>query len=178
MLREPAAVVALTALVVVARALLAPSHARDGHDDADHERAAGSSPRTASDSIAPFVLRADKAYFFSHGGVLAYRTLRETAVVAGDPVGPPGAAARDPRGLRGVRRAGAAGTSSCWPRATSTSTPTRRSGLRTMQVGLEAVVDPRTLRRRRRPASRPCARPSRRVARRGWTIELVARRAT
>ncbi len=46
------------------------------------------------DSLAPFLLRQDKAFFFAHGGVLAYRTVRETAVVSSDPVGPPGAAPR------------------------------------------------------------------------------------
>src|SRR5436305_1372522 len=79
---------ALGAIVVTLRALLAPAHARDGHDAADHRRAARIVAAHGGDSIAPFALRADKAYFFSQGGMVSYRTLRETAVVAGDPVGP------------------------------------------------------------------------------------------
>ena len=65
-----------------------------------------------------------------------------TAVVAGDPVGPPGSAA--PILARSsCARADAAGTSCCSARARSTWPATRRSGCARMQIGLEAVVDPR-----------------------------------
>src|SRR5439155_10125839 len=85
-------VVALVAAIAFVRAQLAPARPEDGHDEAAHARAAAIVTAHGHDSLAPFVLRADKAFFFSRGGVLAYRTLRETAVVSGDPVGPEGSA--------------------------------------------------------------------------------------
>jgi lysyl-tRNA synthetase class 2 len=44
-----------------------------------------------ADTLAPFVLRADKSYFFSETerGFLAYRVVGGVAIVSGDPVGPP-----------------------------------------------------------------------------------------
>src|SRR5205823_13854757 len=43
------------------------------------------------DTLAPFVLRADKSFFFSpdERAFLAYRVVSGIAVVSGDPVGPP-----------------------------------------------------------------------------------------
>ncbi len=43
------------------------------------------------DTLAPFVLRADKSYFFStdERAFLAYRVVGGVAIVSGDPVGPP-----------------------------------------------------------------------------------------
>ncbi len=80
----------LVAVSAFLRAWLAPARAADGHTCDEHRRAAAIVSEHAADSLAPFLLREDKAFFFSHGGVLAYRTLRETAVVSSDPVGPPG----------------------------------------------------------------------------------------
>src|SRR5205085_10953968 len=42
------------------------------------------------DTLAPFVLRADKSYFFSEDGsaFLAYRVVGGVAIVSGDPIGP------------------------------------------------------------------------------------------
>ena len=47
------------------------------------------------DTLAPFVLRADKSYFFAgdDSAFLAYRVVGGVAIVSGDPVGPPEAAA-------------------------------------------------------------------------------------
>ena len=44
-----------------------------------------------SDTLAPFVLRADKSYFFSEdeSSFLAYRVVGGVAIVSGDPIGPP-----------------------------------------------------------------------------------------
>jgi lysyl-tRNA synthetase class 2 len=44
-----------------------------------------------ADTLAPFVLRADKSYFFSEDqrAFLAYRVVGGVAIVSGDPVGPP-----------------------------------------------------------------------------------------
>ncbi len=45
-----------------------------------------------ADTLAPFVLRADKSYFFSEDerAFVAYRVVGSVAIVSGDPVGPPG----------------------------------------------------------------------------------------
>ncbi len=45
-----------------------------------------------ADTLAPFVLRADKSYFFSEdeSAFLAYRVVGGVAIVSGDPIGPPG----------------------------------------------------------------------------------------
>jgi lysyl-tRNA synthetase, class II len=44
-----------------------------------------------ADTLAPFVLRADKSYFFSENerAFVAYRVVRGVAIVSGDPIGPP-----------------------------------------------------------------------------------------
>jgi lysyl-tRNA synthetase, class II len=162
---------AVAAIVVVLRALLAPAHARDGHDEADHRRAATIVAAHGADSIAPFALRADKAYFFSHGGVLAYRTLRETAVVAGDPVGPPGSAAEILADFEAFARGRGWDVVVLGARDTHLGGYTAL-GLRTLQVGLEAVVAPGGF-DLESPASKTVRKAVRRVARHGWTIELV-----
>src|SRR5439155_14071396 len=43
-----------------------------------------------ADTLAPFVLRADKSYFFAGDGraFLAYRVVAGVAIVSGDPIGP------------------------------------------------------------------------------------------
>jgi len=45
-----------------------------------------------ADTLAPFVLRADKSYFFDEDerAFVAYRVVGGVAIVSGDPVGPPG----------------------------------------------------------------------------------------
>jgi lysyl-tRNA synthetase class 2 len=164
--------IAVVALVLWLRALLAPALAQDGHDDAEHERAAAIVAEHGDDSIAPFVLRADKAFFFARGGVLAYRTLRETAVVSGDPVGPPGAA---PAILDAFL---ALATKRGWDVVVTGAGEAhlegyRALGLRTMRIGTEAVVDPAALSlggRRHRSLRKAVGR----VERRGWTVRVVA----
>ena len=46
--------------------------------------------RHGTDTLAPFVMRADKAFFFAPGAaaVLAYRVVGGIAIVSGDPIGP------------------------------------------------------------------------------------------
>lgn len=48
------------------------------------------------DTLAPFALRGDKSYFFAadEAAVLAYRVVNGVAIVAGDPIGLPGARER------------------------------------------------------------------------------------
>jgi lysyl-tRNA synthetase class 2 len=162
---------AVAALVIVLRALLAPAHARDGHGEHEHVRAAGIVAEHGEDSIAPFALRADKAYFFSHGAVLAYRTLRETAVVAGDPIGPPGCAGAVLADFAAFARGRGWDVVVLGARETHLGAYAAL-GLRTLQVGLEAVVAPRDF-DLEAPASKTVRKAVRRVARRGWTVELA-----
>jgi lysyl-tRNA synthetase class 2 len=162
---------AIGAIVIVLRALLAPAHARDGHAEEEHHNAAAIVAAHGDDSIAPFALRADKAYFFSNGGVLSYRTLRETAVVAGDPVGPPGTAAAILADFEAFARGRGWDVVVLGARGSHLA-DYAALGLRTLQVGLEAVVAPLEF-DLESPASKTVRKAVRRVARRGWTVELV-----
>src|SRR3954471_1370550 len=162
--------VALGALVAALRALLAPARPRDGHAATDHALVAGLVAAYGNDSIAPFALRADKSFHFAHGGALAYRALRETAVVAGDPVGPPGSAG--PIMDSFVRLARARGWDVVLLGARAERVRDYAAlGLRTMQVGLEAVVDPRAFTLDGR-ASKTVRKAVGRVRRHGWTVEV------
>jgi lysyl-tRNA synthetase class 2 len=65
---------------------------------AEHEREVARALVTAwgFDTLAPFVLRADKSYFFNEAetAFVAYRVVSGVAIVSGDPVGPPELGAR------------------------------------------------------------------------------------
>jgi lysylphosphatidylglycerol synthetase-like protein (DUF2156 family) len=164
--------VVAVALFGVLRALLAPTRAHDGHDADEHARAAAIVAQHGADSIAPFVLRADKAFHFSRGGVLAYRTLRETAVVSGDPVGPPGTAPLILADfLRVARERG-------WDVVLTAAGERhlagyRALGLRTLQIGSEAIVDPAAFTLNGR-AGRTVRKAVHRVERHGWRIEVLS----
>jgi lysyl-tRNA synthetase class 2 len=156
------------------RNLLRPEAATEGHLPTDHARALELVRRYGDDSIAPFLLREDKSFFFAHGGVLAYRTLRETAVVSGDPVGPPGSAPQiladflpfaERRGWR-VALTGA---------STHHLERYRRLGLRVLPVGEEAVVDAGSFSLEGR-AIRKVRQAVARVGRHGWSVEVVPAR--
>jgi lysyl-tRNA synthetase, class II len=158
-------------LVAALRALLSPARALEGHGEAEHARLAGLVAAHGEDSIAPFALRADKAFHFAAGGAVAYRVLGETAVVAGDPIGPPGSA---PRVLASfVEHAYARGWDVVVMGAGSEHLGEYAAlGLRAMQVGLEAVVDPRTF-DLASPAAKTVRKACHRVRRHGWTVEIV-----
>lgn len=105
---------------------------------------------SGSDSLAPFVLRADKTlYFYPEAGadlpatevvLIAYRVVRGVAIVSGDPIGPPAlieealAAFREFVERRGWRLA-ILGASERWLEVY------RGLGLRAMYHGEEAVID-------------------------------------
>ncbi len=162
----------LVASAVFVHGLLRPEPSSDGHSRSEHERAAALIDQHGSDSLDPFMLREDKAFFFAHGGVLAYRVLRDTAVVSGDPVGPPGAAPgvlADFLALAHRRgwRVAMTGVSERHVGAY------RGLGMRALRVGEEAIVDPggfslagRRIRKVRQSVAR--------VERRGWTIAVAA----
>ena len=97
------------------------------------------------DTLAPFVLRADKSYFFGAGerSLVAYRVVGGVAIVSGDPLGPPDdldqvvgefiAFARS----HGWRIAILGVSEACLARY-------RRHGLRALYHGDEAVLDVET----------------------------------
>jgi lysyl-tRNA synthetase, class II len=164
-------VLTLVAAAQALRALMRPAGTADGHSEVDHRRAADIVARYGSDSLDPFALREDKAFFFAYGGLLAYRTLRETAVVSGDPVGPPGTA----RAIVADFLAYAADRG--WDVVVTAASPRflhdyRALGLHALRVGEEAVVSPqrfsldgRSIRKVRQSVNR--------VGRRGWRVEVV-----
>jgi lysyl-tRNA synthetase, class II len=164
-------VVGLVAGALSLRQLLRPEHSWEGHPPAEHETAAALVRRYGHDSLAPFLLREDKSFFFAHGGVLGYRVLRETAVVSGDPVCPPGlgpallasflAFAR----ARGWNVAVASASSELAAEA-------RPLGLRALCVGQEAVVDPAGFSLEGR-AVRKLRQSVTRAQRRGWRVEVA-----
>ena len=180
--REPLAIaldiltlVSLGAVLALVRALLRPAPAADGHLAAEHMGAAAIVAAHGRDSLAPFVLREDKAFFFSRGGLLAYRTLRGTAVVSSDPVGPPGSAASivgdfleyaDARGWDVVITAAS---------ERHVHDYQQQLGLRALPIGNEAVVDPRGFSLEGR-AVRKVRQSVRRVERHGWRIEVARSR--
>jgi lysyl-tRNA synthetase class 2 len=164
-------VIGLAAGVVFLRGLLRAESGWEGHAPAEHASAARVVREHGLDSLAPFLLREDKSFFFAHGGVLGYRVLRETAVVSGDPVCPPGAA---PRLLAAfIAHARAQGWNVAVAAATEGLAATGRAlGLRALCVGQEAVVDPREFTLEGR-AVRKLRQSVSRAGRRGWRFEVA-----
>jgi lysyl-tRNA synthetase, class II len=70
---------------------LAPWRYRLRQEAREQETARALVAAWGADTLAPFVLRADKSYFFSEDerAFLAYRVVGGVAVVSGDPIGPP-----------------------------------------------------------------------------------------
>jgi lysyl-tRNA synthetase class 2 len=165
-------VIALAASAVFLHALVRPAQSATGHSAAAHGRAAEIVTRHGRDSLDPFALREEKTFFFARGGLLAYRTLRGTAVVSGDPIGPPGAGP----GIVADFLDFAAGRG--W-RVVITAASDRllddyRSlGLRTLCIGEEAVVDPAGFSLEGR-AIRKVRQSIHRAERQGWTLSVVA----
>jgi lysyl-tRNA synthetase, class II len=155
----------------VLRALLRPALPEDGHSRDEHERAAVLVRKYGQDSLDPFTLREDKALFFDGQAFLAYRVLHETAVVSGDPVGPPGSA---PEILASFVRFAERHD---WNVVITAASERHLAacgmlGLRTLEIGEEAVVDPRefTLEGRR---IRKVRQSVARVERHGWRVDIV-----
>jgi lysyl-tRNA synthetase, class II len=162
------------ASILACSVLLAPARVRDGHSTVEHARAAAIVAAHGRDSIAPFALRADKSFFFSHGGLLAYRVLRETAIVAGDPIceaGLAGAILRD----FGAYASGHGWSVVLLGARGDNLADYRAAGMRSIQVGLEAVVDPRAW-CLDRPAAKVVRKAVRRVDRHGWRVDVVPAR--
>ncbi|HZV75478.1 MAG TPA: phosphatidylglycerol lysyltransferase domain-containing protein [Conexibacter sp.] len=149
--------------------------ARAGHAPHEHERAARLVAEHGRDPLDPFALREDKTFHFAAGGMLAYRVVGRTAVVAGDPIGPSGCAAAvlDSFAAHAAQR----GWSVC---ATGVSpaglAALRDCRMRALEIGAEALVDPRAFSlegRRVRKVRQAVAR----VGRAGWDVEAQPARA-
>jgi len=80
----------LCASLALVTAWLAPWRYRRDDDARHRELAAKLVDEWGSDTLAPFVLREDKSYFFGPGerSLVAYRVVGGVAIVSGDPLGP------------------------------------------------------------------------------------------
>jgi lysyl-tRNA synthetase class 2 len=158
----------------VLQALFRPSAGQDGHTPEEHRRAEEVLHLHARDSLDPFTVREDKALHFAAGGYLSYRVLRETAVVSGDPVGPPGSARAILASF--VRFADDRGWNVVITGASDRHLGECRAlGLRVLKIGEEAVVDPRSFSLDGR-AIRKVRQSIARVERHGWTVQVVSDR--
>ena len=81
----------VTATLWVLAGWLAPWRHRVRQEQHERELASALVHAWGVDTLAPFVLRADKSYFFGpdESAFLAYRVVGGVAIVSGDPIGPP-----------------------------------------------------------------------------------------
>jgi lysyl-tRNA synthetase class 2 len=77
-------------VIWVIAALIAPWRHRVLQESRERDRVRELVREHGTDTLAPFVLRRDKAYFFGvdERSVLAYRVVHGVAIVSGDPIGP------------------------------------------------------------------------------------------
>jgi lysyl-tRNA synthetase class 2 len=162
-----AAAISLLAL----RSLLRPSADASGHTEHEHRSARAVVERHGEDSLASFILRPDKSFYFHHDAVLAYRVVGETAVISGDPVGPPDqlqlavVSFRDLARTRGWELV-------VWGASPRHVDTYRKLGLQALVSGEEAFVHPSQFSLEGR-AVRKLRQSVHRVARRGWEIVTV-----
>ncbi|HEV7534591.1 MAG TPA: phosphatidylglycerol lysyltransferase domain-containing protein, partial [Acidimicrobiia bacterium] len=110
------------------------------HSRAERTRAGLAVARYGADSLAYFALRDDKQYFFFGETVVAYGVIGGVALVSPDPIGPVGERAAAWAAFR--RFADESGLIVACMGVTEDWLPIyRASGLRTLYVGDEAVVD-------------------------------------
>jgi lysyl-tRNA synthetase, class II len=85
--------VGVTGMLWLLATWLAPWRYRHDCRERERERARALVRRCGVDTLAPFVLRADKSYFFTpdERAFLAYKVVAGVAVVSGDPIGEPDA---------------------------------------------------------------------------------------
>jgi lysylphosphatidylglycerol synthetase-like protein (DUF2156 family) len=140
------------------------------HGRADRVRAGRAVTRYGADSLAYFALRDDKQYFFRGETVVAYAVIGGVALVSPDPIGPP--EERTAAWTAFHRFASESGWIVAAMGVAEDWLPVyRASGLRTMYVGDEAVVDcgAFTLDGSRMKSLRQAYN---RVARRGYTVHF------
>jgi lysyl-tRNA synthetase class 2 len=135
-------VAGLVAAAWLLHAWLAPWRYRLRQEARERELARELVDAWGVDTLSPFVLRADKSYFFSEDdrAFLAYRVVGGVAVVSGDPIGPPGSFDELVHGF--ARFAGSRG----WRLAILGASERcldlyRRHGLRALYHGDEAVLE-------------------------------------
>jgi lysyl-tRNA synthetase class 2 len=161
---------ALVCSLLAARALSRPDQLSGEASQKSLDRARAIVADHGDDSLAPYILRPDKAFEFSGDGLVAYAVVGETVVISADPVGPPNAAAEALRTL--VARAHQAGLRvAAYGVSDSYLDAFAGLGLRAVRAGEEAVVDPRRFTLEGR-----CVRKLRqsvnRLGRRGWQVTI------
>ena len=168
----PLTVVILTVLGLVwtLSAALAPWRYHHRQDVRERELARDLVAAWGTDTLAPFVLRADKSYFFADDecGFVAYKVVGGVAIVSGDPICPPDALdsltggfiafARD-RGWRVAILGASDRNLGCY----------QRHGLLSLYHGDEAVLDTATFSLEGRPI-RKVRQSVQRLAREGFEV--------
>lgn len=162
----------MTAVISLLWAWVAPWRRRILPHERDWLRAREIVAASSADSLAPFVLRGDKSYFFSddENAVLAYTVVAGVAIVSGDPIGPDEAV--EPLVRRFIEfahdRGWRVGVLGVGERCVDVY---RGLGLRVLYHGDEAVVEPRsfslegrTIRKVRQSVSR--------LEREGYRVEI------
>jgi lysyl-tRNA synthetase, class II len=81
--------IAAIGLIWAADVWLRPWRQRIFPDAGRRERATQIVRQWGDDTLAPFALRADKDWFIQRQTLIAFRVVRDVAVVSGDPIGPP-----------------------------------------------------------------------------------------
>ncbi len=81
--------IAAIGLIWAADVWLRPWRQRIFPDAGRRDRATQIVRRWGDDTLAPFALRADKDWYIRRQTLIAFRVVRDVAVVSGDPIGPP-----------------------------------------------------------------------------------------
>jgi lysyl-tRNA synthetase class 2 len=158
-------------LIWAATIWLRPWRQRLLPDPQQREQAARIVRRWGADTLAPFVLRSDKEWFFTGQTLLAYRVIRGVALVSGDPVGPPEQAGQALDSF--LAHVQARGWRIAVMGASARLLDTYRTrGLHPLYHGDEAIIDVTafSLEGRRMRTVRQAAN---RLARKGFTSEIV-----
>jgi lysyl-tRNA synthetase class 2 len=161
---------ALTISLLTVRSVLRPLPGVEGHHEHEHRAARAIADQYGEDSLSPFILRPDKSFHLASGGVLAYRVIRGTAVVSGDPVAPPGMAGAVLESF--LKLAAARGWEVVlWGASARHLDAYRRLKLTAICAGLEAFVQPAGFSLSGRQV-RKLRQSVHRIQRRGWQIDV------
>jgi lysyl-tRNA synthetase, class II len=173
-LAHPLAATLLVGAGLLAARTLRPWRGGATDDPEARARAAQIVARHATDTLAPFTLRADKQFFFATAGTgfIAYRVVAGVALVSGDPVGDEAAfpALVEEFARFAERRGWTLGVLGASARRLALW---RDAGLRAHYTGDEAIVDPsafstsgRSMRKVRQSVSR--------LERAGYSAQVVS----
>lgn len=175
-LAHPLGATLLVGACLLAARALRPWRSGAGDDPEGRARAARIVAEHATDTLAPFTLRADKQFFFAARGTafVAYRVVANVALVSGDPVGDEAAfpALVEDFARFAERRGWTLGVLG----ASSQRLPLwRDAGLRAHYTGDEAIVDPGAFSLEGR-AIRKVRQSVTRLERAGYSAEAVPSR--